>query len=93
MRYAEKAVRPDRTERVRALGQLPDRSGSLDKIYTLERLQRIFRLLESACVALLGHGEGLEPLVDIFKAFVASRLGHPRIHLGVFVRLTGHGCG
>ncbi len=32
--------------------------------------------------------ERLEPVGDLVEAFFACRLGHARIHIGVFVRLT-----
>src|SRR5690349_5852230 len=45
-------------------------------------------LLEPAGVALLGAGERLEPLGDLFEALVASGARETRVHLGVFVRLA-----
>src|SRR6266481_8238943 len=36
----------------------------------------------------LGFGEGLEPLGDLLEALFASRTGHPRIHVGVFMGLA-----
>src|SRR5579871_3038868 len=40
-------------------------------------------------MGLLGLGQGLEPVGDLVKAFVARGLGHARIHVGVFVGLAG----
>ena len=47
------------------------------------------RLLEAIRVASLRLGQGLEPIGDFVKAFVASGLGHTRIHIGVLVRFAG----
>ena len=49
----------------------------------------IERLLELAGVALLGLGEGFDPVGDFAEAFVARGLGHARIHVGVFVGFPG----
>jgi hypothetical protein len=48
-------------------------------------------LREAAGVALLGAGEGLEPVGDLVEAFVAGGLGEARVHLGVLVGLAGDG--
>src|SRR4051794_13850444 len=48
-------------------------------------------LAEATGVALLGPGERLEPLRDLFEALVARGLGEARVHLGVLVGLTGDG--
>src|SRR6516162_66751 len=42
-------------------------------------------------MGLLGLREGLEPLGDLIEALFASRPGHPRVHVGVFVGFTGNG--
>src|SRR5918993_5820624 len=49
---------------------------------------RVEGLLEAAGVALLGLGQGLEPVGDLGEAFLARGAGHARIHVGVFVRLA-----
>src|SRR3954462_6144633 len=46
---------------------------------------------EAAGMALLGPGESLEPLRDLFEALVAGGLGEARVHLGVLVGLAGDG--
>ena len=50
--------------------------------------KRVERLLEAAGMALLGLGQGLEPVGDFVEAFAARGLGHARIHVGVFVGLA-----
>src|SRR5580700_1851924 len=50
--------------------------------------ERVEALLESAGVRLLGPGQGLEPLGDLFEALVAGGLGEARVHLGVLVGLA-----
>ena len=45
--------------------------------------------LEAAGVALLGAGERLEPLRDLFEAFVTRGPREARVHLGVLVGLAG----
>ena len=42
-------------------------------------------------MALLGAGQGLEPLGDLVEALVAGGLGEARVHLGVLVGLAGDG--
>src|SRR6476660_3409332 len=44
---------------------------------------------EAAGVALLGPGEGLEPLGDLLEALVTRGLREAGVHLGVLVRLAG----
>src|SRR5579863_6312558 len=51
----------------------------------------IKRLLEAAGMGLLGLGQGLEPVGDFVKAFRTRRLGHARIHVGIFVGLARDG--
>ena len=51
------------------------------------------RALEAAGVGLFGLRQRLEPLGDFLEAFLARGAGHGRIHVGVFVRFTGNGCG
>src|SRR4051812_49932439 len=56
---------------------------------TCDRSADVFEALrEAAGVALLGAGEGLEPLGDLLEALVARRLGEAWVHLGVLVRLA-----
>ena len=45
---------------------------------------------EIAVVALLGLGQGLEPVGDFFEALFARRARHTRVHIRVFVSLTGN---
>src|SRR5690348_11120118 len=52
--------------------------------------ERVERLLETAGVRLLRFCERLEPLGNLLEAFLASRPGHARIHVGVFVRFAGN---
>src|SRR4029453_13153856 len=49
---------------------------------------RVEGLLEATGVALLGLGQGLEPVGDLGEAFLARGAGHARIHVGVLVRLA-----
>ena len=42
---------------------------------------------------LLGLGESFEPVRDLAEPFLASRLGHARVHVGVLVRLPRDGRG
>src|SRR5690606_41688132 len=51
--------------------------------------QRLEGLRELVRVRALCLGERLEPVGDLVEAFVASRLGHARVHVGVLVRLAG----
>src|SRR5690606_6947907 len=46
------------------------------------------QLLEAPCVGLLGLGEGLEPVGDLFEALLAGGLRHARVHVGVLVGLA-----
>src|ERR1700683_1745125 len=46
--------------------------------------EAVERCLEAAGMALLGLGQGLEPVGDFVKAFRAGGLGHARIHVGIF---------
>ena len=39
----------------------------------------------------LGLGQGLKPIGNLVEAFVASGLGHARVHVGVLVGLAGDG--
>src|SRR5665213_1367548 len=52
-------------------------------------LERVERLLEAAGMRLLGLGEGLEPVGDLFEAFLAGGARHAGIHVGIFVGLAG----
>src|SRR5689334_14510188 len=52
---------------------------------------RVEALREAAGVALLGAGEGLEPLADLLEALVARGLREARVHLGVLVGLARDG--
>ena len=47
-------------------------------------------LLEATGMRLLGLGEGLEPIGDLTEAFLSSRAGHTRVHVGVLVGLPGN---
>src|SRR5690242_18032076 len=58
---------------------------------TRRSADRLEALSEAAGVALLGAGEGLEPLGDLLEALVAGGLGEPGVHLGVLVGLAGDG--
>src|SRR5262245_6164289 len=51
--------------------------------------QRVQRALEPVGVRALGLCERLEPVRNLAEAFVARRLGHTGIHVGVFMRLAG----
>ena len=42
-------------------------------------------------MGLFSLGEGFEPIGDFVEAFFASGARHARIHVGVFVGLTGDG--
>lgn len=55
-------------------------------------VERIQGFLETIGMRALGLGQGLEPIGNLVKIFVARRLGHPRVHIGVLVGLTGN-CG
>src|ERR1041384_326222 len=46
-------------------------------------------LLDPAGVRALGASQGLEPLGNLLEAFLARRLGEPRVHLRVLVGLAG----
>jgi hypothetical protein len=41
---------------------------------------------------LLGLGEGLEAVGDLFEAVLARGAGHPRVHVGAFVGFFGNRC-
>jgi hypothetical protein len=47
--------------------------------------ERIGGLVEAARVGLRGLREGLEPIRDFGKTFLARGLGHPRIHVGILI--------
>src|SRR4051794_10593527 len=53
------------------------------------RLDGVERLLETAGMGFLGLRESLEPVGDFVEALFARGARHARIHVGVFVRLTG----
>ena len=42
-------------------------------------------------MALLGLGEGLEPVGDLVVPFLPGGTGHARVHVGVLVGLAGEG--
>src|SRR5580765_2369649 len=50
--------------------------------------KRLEALGEAAGVALLGPGQGLQPLGDLLEALLAGGLGEARVHLGVLVGLA-----
>ncbi len=43
-------------------------------------------------MAFLGLGQGLEPIGDLVKTFLAGGAGHAGIHIRIFMGLAGHGC-
>src|SRR5258706_10191940 len=71
-----------------AIGSVTQKTDPTDGLLAGEVVEA---LLEPAGVRTLGACQGLEPLGDLFEAFVARRLGEPRIHLRVLVRLAGYG--
>src|SRR4051812_37128908 len=46
---------------------------------------RLEALREAAGMALLGPGQGLQPLGDLLETLLAGGLGEARVHLGVLV--------
>ena len=54
-------------------------------------IERVERFLEASGVAPLGFGESLKPIRDFVKTLIARSACHARIHVGIFVRLTGDG--
>ena len=46
-------------------------------------------LLEAPSVALFGFRQSLKPVGDFVESFVPRAAGHARIHVGIFVGLTG----
>ena len=50
--------------------------------------QIIQNLLEAIGVRALSLAQRLEPVGDFIETFVASSLGHARIHIGIFMRLA-----
>src|SRR5436190_435939 len=77
----ERGGRPRLAEWTRALD-------GLGGIFARDLLEA---LVEAPGVRLLGLGERLEPLGELGEAFVARRLRHARVHLGVLVGLASHG--
>src|SRR6185312_10391767 len=57
--------------------------------YSALLAEGVERLLEASGVALLGFGQGLEPIGDLVETFLAGRPRHTRIHVGVFVGFAG----
>ena len=55
------------------------------------RVQTIQRALKLVGVRTLGFCQRFKPVGDFIKAFVARGFGHARIHVGMFVCLTGNG--
>ena len=51
--------------------------------------QSVQRLLKTIGVRALCLGQRFKPVGDFTKAFVARRLGHARVHIGVLVRFAG----
>src|SRR5690625_1661796 len=51
-------------------------------------VEGIERLLETAGMALLRLGQGLEPVGDFVEAFLARRTGHTGVHIRVLIGLT-----
>src|ERR1700683_3200205 len=52
--------------------------------------QGIGGLAEATRVRLLGFCQSLEPIRDLRESFLARRLRHPGIHVGIFVGLAVH---
>src|SRR5262249_48344664 len=69
---------------------VPDRRRG-DVLAELRSGKAFEALGEATGVALLGPGEGLEPLGDLFEVLVTGGLGEPGVHLGVLVGLAGDG--
>src|SRR5258708_5187177 len=84
--------------------RLPSRMPELSMTHKLEKakgiqkmdplpqgrsVEAVERLLEATGMALLGLGQGLEPVGDLLEALFARGPRHARIHVGVFVRLAG----
>src|SRR5258705_13131692 len=69
---------------------IPVRNNSVLRDLLIERVERF---LETAGVALLGFGQGFEPISDFVEAFLARSPRHARIHVGVFMGLAGDGRG
>src|SRR5436309_1472861 len=81
----------DRVVERGAAARLPANAGELDRLRGIFARDLLEALVEAPGVRLLGLGERLEPLGELGEAFVARRLRHARVHLGVLVGLAGHG--
>jgi hypothetical protein len=75
-------------ERLAFQPRAPDRPQGLFLPVFL-RVQHIQSFLEAARMALLGFRQGLEPIRNFVKTFIARRTCHARIHIRVFVRFAG----